>query len=243
MEYGPEAYGDHWADIYDAWPNLPGSGEQAAEFLAALAGGGRALELGIGTGRVALPLARRGVEVHGIGASEAMVEKLREKPGGAAIPASIGDFADVEVESRFSLVYVVVNTFFALLTQEDQIRCFRNVAKRLKEDGVFVIEAFAPDMSRYVGGQAAQAKSVEPGRVILEASRHDPVEQKVRSRNIAFSEGGTSLYPVGIRYAWPSELDLTARLAGLALRNRFGGWSRDPFTAQSGAHLSVCGKS
>ncbi|MGQ0669832.1 MAG: class I SAM-dependent DNA methyltransferase [Actinomycetota bacterium] len=137
-EYGPGTYGDRIADVYDEWPRYPHHEEAAAEFLASVAGAGPVLELGIGTGRIALPLAAKGVEVHGIDASKAMVSKLRAKPGGADIPVTMGDFADVDVDGRFSLIFVAFNTFFGLLTQEDQVRCFRNVAAHLTDEGVFV---------------------------------------------------------------------------------------------------------
>ena len=159
-EYDAWTYGDRVADVYDElYAALDPS--DAVEALARLAGSGPALELAIGTGRIALPLAARGVEVHGIDASEAMVAKLRDKPGGAAIPITMGDFADVAVDGRYSLVYVVFNTFFGLLTQEDQVRCFRNVATRLADDGVFVIEAFVPDVTRF---DRAQRVSVDHRR-------------------------------------------------------------------------------
>jgi SAM-dependent methyltransferase len=145
-DYDAATYGDRMAEVYDEWFGVPEDANDAVSFLGELAG--PALELGIGTGRIALPLAEKGIEVHGIDASEAMVEKLRAKPSGLGIPVSIGDFADVDVEGRFSLVYVVFNTFFALLSQEDQVRCFSNVARRLREGGVFVIEAFVPDPAR-----------------------------------------------------------------------------------------------
>jgi SAM-dependent methyltransferase len=207
------------------------------EFLSDLAGTGPVLELGIGTGRVALPLARRGHEVHGIDASEAMVEKLRAKTG--EIPVIIGDFAELDVGGEFHLVYVVFNTFFALLSQEDQVRCFSNVARRLREGGVFVIEAFVPDMTRWDQDQRVEALGVENDSVILGVSRHDPVGQRVSSNHLVVSEMGVKMYPVRLRYAWPSELDLMARLAGLRLRERWGGWRREPFTASSVKHVSV----
>ena len=238
-DYDPATYGDRMAEVYDEWFGTPADAEEAVAFLGDLAGRGPALELGIGTGRVALPLAEKGIEVHGIDASEAMVERLRAKPGGDGVPASIGDFADVGVEGRFSLVYVVFNTFFALLTQEDQVRCFANVEKRLDDGGVFVIEAFVPDPERLAGGEVTQTKRVEVDRVFLETSRYDPVHQRVYSQNISMGETETKFYPVHIRYAWPSELDLMARLAGLRLRERFGGWRWDPFTASSQSHVSV----
>jgi SAM-dependent methyltransferase len=144
-EYGPSTYGDRWADVYDDWDvTAARDTERTVEVLAELAGSGPVLELAIGTGRVGLPLAERGLEVHGVDASEAMVAKLREKPGGDRIPVTMGDFADVPVEGRFTLVFVVFNTIFGLLTQADQVRCFRNVAERLTDDGRFVIEAFVP---------------------------------------------------------------------------------------------------
>jgi SAM-dependent methyltransferase len=238
-DYDPATYGDRMAEVYDEWFGTPADAEEAVAFLRDLAGLGPALELGIGTGRVALPLAEKGIEVHGIDASEAMVERLRAKPGGEGVPVSIGDFADVGVEGRFSLVYVVFNTFFALLRQEDQVRCFANVARRLDDGGVFVVEAFVPDPERMAGGEVTQTRRVEVDRVFLETSRYDPVHQRVYSQNIVMGETETRFYPVQIRYAWPSELDLMARLAGLTLRERFGGWRREPFTASSKNHVSV----
>ena len=151
-QYGPSTYGERIAEAYDEWFGLPEDTDQAVEFLARLAGPGPALELGIGTGRVAVPLAARGVEVHGVDASEAMVGKLRSKPGGDGIPVTIGDFADVAIEGSYPLVYVVFNTFFALLTQEDQIRCFQGVAEHLTDDGGFLIQAFVPDLTLFNRG-------------------------------------------------------------------------------------------
>ena len=181
-DYGPATYGDRIAEIYDRFH--PGAGDATAQLraLAALAGRSGALELGIGTGRVALPLAERGVAVHGVDASEAMIDKLRAKPGGASIPVTIGDFAEVPVDGTFALIFAVFNTFFALTTQDAQVRCFRRAAEH---------------------------------------------------------ESGTRIYPVQLRYAWPSELDLMARLAGLRLRERWHDWTGAPFTAASTSHISV----
>ena len=148
-DHDAATYGDRMADVYDGWFAVPLDTQDTVALLSDLAGAGPVLELGIGTGRIALPLAQRGHEVHGVDASEAMVEKLRSKAGGEDIPVTIGDFAEVDVEGAFSLVYVVFNTFFALLSQEDQVRCFSSVARRLREGGVFVIEAFVPDMTRW----------------------------------------------------------------------------------------------
>jgi len=241
-DYGPSTYGDRMADLYDEWVGwfgLPADTAPTVELLAGLAGVGPVLELGIGTGRVALPLAERGLEVHGIDASAAMVARLRAKPGGERVSVTIGDFAEVEAEGCFSLVFVVFNTFFGLLTQENQLRCFANVARRLGRDGVFVLEAFVPDLSRFTHGQTIETKRVETDEVVIETSRHDPVEQRVTSASIVLGERGIRVFPVRVRYAWPSELDLMARLAGLRLRERWSGWRREPFTPTSTRHVSV----
>lgn len=240
-EYGPATYGERIAEIYDELYGSRFEAETAAavEFLAGLAGPGPALELGIGTGRVALPLAARGIPVHGIDASPAMVARLRAKPGGDRIPVTIGDFAEVGVDGQFRLIYVVFNTFFALLTQADQVRCFQNVARRLTDDGCFVIEAFVPDPARFDRGQRVEAVDVEPDRIHLHVARHDPVTQQVTGTHILLTESGIRLFPVKVRYAWPAELDLMARLVGLRLKERWGSWGREPFTARSAFHISV----
>jgi SAM-dependent methyltransferase len=238
-DHDAATYGDRMAEVYDEWFAVPPDTEDTVEFLSGLAGPGPVLELGIGTGRIALPLAQRRYEVHGVDASEAMVEQLRRKNGGESIPVTIGDFAELDVEGEFSLVYVAFNTFFALLSQEDQVRCFSNVSRRLREGGAFAIEAFVPDMTRWDQNQRVGTLHLEGASVVLEASRHDPVEQRVASNHLVVSEAGVKMYPVRLRYAWPSELDLMARLAGLRLRERWGGWLREPFTASSVRHVSV----
>jgi SAM-dependent methyltransferase len=238
-DYDASTYGEHIADIYDAWVAGVVETDPAVALLAGLAQGRPTLELGIGTGRVALPLAERGVPVHGIDASKAMVARLRAKARGETLPVTLGDFADVAVDGTFGLVYVVFNTFFARLTQEAQVRCFRNVAARLAPDGLFVIEAFVPDVARFDRGQRVQASRVETSQVVLDVNRHDPVTETVASQHIGLAEGQVHLYPVSIRYAWPAELDLMARLAGLRLRDRGAGWHREPFTAASTRHVSV----
>jgi SAM-dependent methyltransferase len=213
--------------------------DAAVAFLAELAGPGPVLELAIGTGRIALPLGERGIDVRGIDASEAMVARLRSKPGGDRVPITIGDFADVPIEGRFTLVYVVFNTLFALQTQDEQIRCFRNVAGHLLDGGVFVVEAFVPDLTRFDRDQRIETERVGLDQVWLGVARHDPVEQRVESQHVVLAEQGMRFYPVQLRYAYPSELDLMARLAGLQLQARFGGWWRESFTAASGMHVSV----
>jgi SAM-dependent methyltransferase len=197
------------------------------------------LELGIGTGRIAVPLTDRGVEVHGVDASEAMISRLRAKPGGDRIPVTMGDFADVPVEGRYALVFVAFNTFFALTTQEEQVRCFENVAAHLADDGVFAIEVFVPDVNRFERGQRVGAIKVELDEVQLETTRYDPVAQRATTQHVFLRPGGIELTPVVIRFAWPSELDLMARVAGLRLRERWGGWNGRPFTAESGHHVSL----
>jgi SAM-dependent methyltransferase len=237
-DYGPSTYGDHIADVYDAWFHPPSDPGAAVDFLVELAGSGTALELAIGTGRIALPLATRGVEIRGIDASTAMVDKLREKPGGRDIPVTMGDFTDVAVEGRFRLVFVVFNTLFALLTQDDQRRCVRNVADHLTDDGVFVVEAFVPDLARFDRGQRVQTHRLDTGRVFLDVSMHDPEHQRVSVQLVVLEESGFRMFPVELRYVWPSELDLMAALAGLRLRERWGDWNREPFTGE-GKHVSV----
>jgi SAM-dependent methyltransferase len=238
--YDDATYGERIAGVYDEL--YQAYDESAVTFLADLAHGGPALELGIGTGRMALPLQARGVKVHGLDASPAMTAKLAAKPGGAGIPMTMGDFAEVAVAGQFPLVYVVFNTFFALLTQEKQVQCFANVARRLTPDGVFVIEAFVPDMTRFRARQNMQVIGMNEDEVRFDASQLDPVGQTVLSRHVFLSAQGVRLYPVRLRFAWPAELDLMARLAGLRLRERWGNWQRAPFSADAGKHISVYGR-
>lgn len=237
--YDSATYGQLWASIYDEeWEGVFPSDATVA-LLQELAGDGPALELAIGTGRIALPLTESGVEVHGIDISEAMIAKLRTKPGGDAIPVTMGDFADVAVDGHYPLVYLVFNTFFSLTTQEEQVRCLRNVAAHLRPGGVFVIEAFVPDLSRFDRHQRVSTQRVRLDMVELEASRHDPVAQEITTQMILLTQEGTKLYPVHIRYAYPSELDLMAQIAGLRLRARYGGWMKEPFTSDSLSHVSL----
>ena len=235
--FGPGTYGALHAARYDEDVAPPTAA--VVEAIAGLAAGGSVLELGIGTGRVARPLARRGLRVEGIDASPEMVARLRAKPGGDAIPVAIGDFADCAVEGTFDLAILLFNTLFCLPSQEAQLRCFRNVAARLSAGGAFLVEAFVPDLARFQGGQAVRATRVERDVVTLEAVRHDPVAQRIATQTIEITDRGVRLLPIPIRYAWPSEIDLMARLAGLALESRWGGWDRSPLTAESRAHVSV----
>lgn len=237
--YDESTYGERIAETYDARPEIPTDTDATVAFLAELAGAGPVLELGIGTGRVALPLATGGLQVGGIDSSPAMVGKLRAKAGGAAIAVTMGNFADVAVEGRFSLVFVVFNTFFALLSQDDQVRCFANVAARLLPAGAFVIEAFVPDLTLFNRGQRVDATRIDADEVILDASRLERGNQYIRAQHIHLKDGGVRLYPVQLRYAWPSELDLMARLAGMRLRERWAGWRHEVFTSESRKHVSV----
>jgi SAM-dependent methyltransferase len=237
-KYDVSTYGERIAPVYDRWYAGQDT-DRAVEFLSALAGGGDALELGIGTGRVAVPLAARGVKVHGIDASPAMIDKIRTKPGGEEIPITLGDFADVPVQGLFDLIYVVFNTFFALTTQEAQVRCFQASAQHLRDDGVFVLENFVPDLGRFDRGQRTDTISVSVDEVRIDAAVHDTVNQRCHVQHVLIEEKGIRLYPVQLRYVWPSELNLMARLAGLELRNRYGGWKNEPFSSASARHVSV----
>lgn len=241
-EYDASTYGDRVADVYDDWyagGGPLGDASGAVSFLRELAGPGPALELGIGTGRIALPLAEAGVEVHGIDASEGMVRKLRGKTGGDRIPVTIADFRDFDLGTRFRLVYVVFNTFFGLLTQDDQVACFRSVAANLTDDGAFVMEAFIPDLTRFDRGQRVGAIHVGGEAVRLDVTMHDAIEQRSDSNHVVIREDGIRLYPVRVRYAYMSELDLMARLAGMRLRERWADWDRSTLSTGSQGHISV----
>lgn len=235
--YADETYGEHVAGVYDEW--FPDYDPNAIDALAELAHGGRALELGIGTGRFALPLSAKGIEVHGIDAAPSMISRLRAKPGSDRITATQGNFAEVAVEGQFELIYVVFNTLFALSSQAEQVRCFQNVAAHLAPGGCFVIEAFVPDLRRFTGGQVNWATRVTTDLVELDVGNHDAAAQRVVSQKVVITDGKVRLYPIQIRYAWPSELDLMAQLAGLRLRERWSSWKRDSFTSESTKHISI----
>jgi hypothetical protein len=233
------------AASYDDDPDVDQRRDTSATvaFLEGLAGGGPALELAIGTGRVALPLAARGIRVDGIDFSPAMVAQLRTKPGGEQIAVTMGNFADVPVEGTYRLVYLVFNTLFNLLTQDEQVRCFENVAAHLAEDGVFVVEAFVPTyLTRLRSDQYVDAEAIAVDKVWLDVGRHDPVTQRLEESHVVLSPEGVRVYPIVTRYAWPSELDLMARIAGLRLHDRWAGWNREPFTSTSTSHVSVYGR-
>jgi hypothetical protein len=207
------------------------------DLLADLAGGGAALELGIGTGRIALPLSNRGVRVHGIDLSDAMVARLRAKPGAEQIGVTIGDFATTNVEGRFSVAYLVFNTINNLTTQDEQVACFQNVAAHLEESGCFVIEVGLPDLQRLPPGETVRPFEVSATR--LGFDEYDVVSQGLISHHYTVVDGTLEVVSMPFRYVWPSELDLMARLAGMTLRNRWSGWNREPFTSDSRKHVSV----
>ncbi|SHF59762.1 class I SAM-dependent DNA methyltransferase [Streptoalloteichus hindustanus] len=226
------------ADFYDIWfRHLVDSGS-TVECLAGLAGEGPVLELGIGTGRVALPLRERGVDVRGVDGSRAMVAKLREKPGGAAVPVTIGDLVDVPVDGRFSLVYLASGTFAELPSQDAQVRCFENVARRLTSDGRFALDALVPD-SAQVGGSPVQITSTVDGRPVVWLREVDRFAQRYVSHYLITTDEGMRHVRVPFRYAPAPEMDLMARIAGLRLEHRWGSWARAPFTAASSYHVSV----
>jgi len=234
------SFDEEVAESYDNHPR--GDEAEAVAFLEELARGGQALELAIGTGRIALPLAACGIRVDGIDLSEAMVAKLRTKPGGDELSVTIGDFADVPVEGNYCLIYVVYNTLFNLLTQDDQVRCFENVAAHLTDDGSFVVEAGVPnDFYRLRNNQHVDAEAIGVDEVRLDVAQHDPVAQMLEESHVTLSRDGIRLNPIVQRYAWPSELDLMARIAGLRLKERWDGWRRQPFTSTRNC-VSVYGR-
>jgi SAM-dependent methyltransferase len=225
-------YDESSADMFD-----PDVLDPAVEFLADLAGDGAALELGIGTGRIALPLAERGVRMHGIDLSEAMVAKLREKPGGNEIEVAIGDFATTKVAGTFSLTYVVFNTINNLTTQDAQVACFQNVAAHLEPGGCFAIEVGVPGLRTLPPGERFQV--FDFGAEHIGIDEYDVESQGLVSHHLSLRKDKWELVSMPFRYVWPEELDLMARLAGMALRERWSGWSREPFTSESTKHVSV----
>jgi hypothetical protein len=232
------SFDEEAAAIYDDQPR--GDEGDAVAFLEQLAAGGPALELAIGTGRIAIPLAARGVSVAGIDISEPMVARLRAKPGGERIPVAMGDFSQVPVSGTYRLVYLVFNSLFNLLSQEEQVRCFENVAGHLEEGGAFVLETFVPGyLHRLRDDQYVDAEAIAVEEVWLDVGRHDPVRQVLEESHVRLAGGGVRVYPIVCRYAWPSELDLMARIAGLRLRERWASWQREPFGAASRNCISV----
>ncbi|WP_328420185.1 methyltransferase domain-containing protein [Micromonospora sp. NBC_00389] len=233
----PGLFGRLWAAGYDDGPN-PGP-TPAVDFLADLADDGPVLELAIGTGRIALPLAERGLTVHGVEASEEMLAKLRAKPGGEHIPVVVGDMADVGVPGPFRLAYLVYNTLFNLVDAERQADCFRNVARVLSPGGAFVVEAFVPDPRSFDSDEQVQVRAVTEDSATIRLHRYDRPAQRFIRQTITFDGDGVHLKPFAMRYAWPHQLDAMAQQAGLRLTERYADWRRRPFDADSTAHISV----
>lgn len=239
--YDERTYGERWSPYYD---DLYSSVEDAmVDLLARHAGDPpRALELAIGTGRIAIPLREKGVEVSGIDISEEMVSRLRAKPGGEAIPVAMGDFAEVDVDDTFPLIFLAFNTLFGLLTQERQVECFQNVAAHLQPGGCFIIDCFVPDVKRFDQYNSRMAVSTidSVDEHMYEMTVYDPVNQRISSHHVRRTASGeTVVLPVEIRFAWPAELDLMARLAGLRLEDRFGWYDLRQYTERSTNHMSI----
>ena len=233
-------FGERVAARYDASSAdmfEPAAVDPVVDFLADLAGHGAALELGIGTGRIAFPLARRGIRVHGIDLSEAMVARLRAKAGAEQIGVTIGDFATATVDGRFTVAYLVFNTIMNLTTQDGQVACFQNVAAHLEPGGCFVIEVMVPALRRLPPGETVRAFTVSASR--LGFDEYDVALQGLISHHYSVVDGNLEVVSMPFRYVWPSELDLMARLAGMTLRERWNGWKREPFTGDSTTHVSV----
>jgi SAM-dependent methyltransferase len=240
VESGEGYFGERVAARYDedsASMFDPAVVAPAVDRLAELAGDGRALEFAVGTGRIALPLAERGVTVAGIDSSEAMLARLGEKPGAERIEAIAGDMAATRVDGTFSLVYLVFNTIFNLTTQDGQVACFENAAAHLGSGGRFVIEARVPELQRLPLGQTVLPWRADPAGMSYYV--YDVVTQRLSGQHYHFEDGAFRPSPIEMRYAWPAELDLMARLAGMRLEHRWGGWCREPFTGLSPAHVSV----
>jgi len=234
----PAFLGDRWARAYADLTFGPDPAP-TVEFLSALADGPRrVLELGIGGGRVALPLTRRGITVEGIESSQAVLDRLRAAPGGESIPVTVGDMADVAVPGPFDLVYLVWSGLFHLPSQARQVDCFRNVARVLTPGGAFVIECFVPAPPLFDRG--VEVNTVAEDWASMTLTRHDPVAQRIFTQRVRFGDGRkVRMFPVAMRYCWPSELDLMAELAGLRLRERYADFSRASFGAESRGHVSV----
>ena len=233
-------FGEHVAARFDeryAHKATPAVVDPIVDFVVELAGAGAVLELGVGTGRIALPLAQRGVHVHGIDLSEAMVARLRAKPGAEQVGVTVGDFATTTVKGRFSVAYIVANTIMNLTTQNEQVACFCNAAAHLEPNGCFVVEVLVPRLQRLPPGETFQPFTVEPTH--LGFDEYDVVRQGLVSHHYWIEDGKVEVVSPPFRYVWPSELDLMARIAGMTLRERWGGWRREPFDGDSPQHVSV----
>jgi SAM-dependent methyltransferase len=237
--FDPEkSFGYDVSKRYDA-VDTRGDEDHTVAFLAQLAGGRAALEFAVGTGRIALPLTAAGVRVDAIETSQHMVDRMREKPDGDNVEVTIGDMSRVTTGRTYRLVYLVYNTIGNLLTQDDQIRCFENAARHLTDDGVFVLECRVPTAPSRPGHQFVDAEAVGVDHVTLDICQYDPVTQILDENHVRISTTGIVLSPIRLHLAHPPEFDLMARIAGLRLRDRWGGWNGEPYTATSWRHVSV----
>ena len=232
------SFGDEVSRSYDA-DSTRGDEDETVAFLAGLAGGGDALEFAVGTGRIALPLVQAGVRVDGIELSQDMIDRMREKPGGDQVEVTMGDMSRVGTGRSYGLVYLVFNTIGNLLTQDDQVRCFENAARHLRGEGVFVVECRMPAAPAWPDRQFIEVEELETDHVGLGVCRYDPVTQILDDNHVRLGVDGLSFSPIRLRLAYPPEFDLMARIAGLRLRDRWGGWEGEPFTAASWRHVSV----
>ena len=236
------AYGAEWASLFERYFGQLPDTEDAVGALAELAAGRPVLELGVGTGRLALPLRARGLDVHGIDNSEPMLEQLRRKPNGDQLPVTLGDIATAKVDGRFGLVFVATHTLLALTTQDAQVQCFHNAAAHLDSGGLFVVEVMSPH-GRALSSGDCRTVQVDPEQITLYVAVLDPIEQLLQGSAMYIRDGELPVVrTTASRYVWPSELDLMARLAGLRLQDRWGGWTRTPFTAGSPNLVSVFAK-
>ena len=231
------SFGHEVSQRYDA--DLRGDESETVAFLARLAGERDALEFAVGTGRIALPLTRAGVRVDGIEQSPHMIERMREKPDGNSPEVTIGDMSRVTTGRTYGLVYLVYNTIGNLLTQDDQVRCFQNGARHLADDGVFVLECRIPAAPARPGHQYVDPERIAADHVVLGVACYDPLTQILDLNHVRISSDGVILAPISLRLAYPPEFDLMARIAGLRLRERWGGWNREPYTAASWRHVSL----
>ena len=237
-QFGPGTFGDLNAEEYDALHD-PGTTDECVSLIADLSDGGDILELAIGTGRIALPLAQRGLNVSGFDASPQMLDILKGKPGGSDIPTWVANMASFDLDQTFDFAFLVFNTLYNLTTQEEQLRCIQSVAKHLKPGGKFLVEAFMPNRESFDNNQAVRTKHVDYEKVWLEAVQHDPVAQRLNYQRIRISQQGTELKPLPMRYVWPAELDLMARLAGLSPIAHWGGWHKQPLTRNSDFYVMM----
>lgn len=241
LNFDPKrSFGEDVADTYDEHPR--GDEAETVACLQELANGGPVLELAIGTGRIGLPLAAGGLQVDGVEQSTAMAAKLRAKPGGDRLAVTMGDIADVPVSGKYRLIYLVFNTLYNLLTQDEQVRCFQNVARHLTDDGRFLVESAVPGALYRLDDSYVDAEAVELGKVTLDVGRYDRVSQLLDECHVTLTPSGIRIDPIVTRFVWPSEMDLMARIAGLRLHSRWAGWQREPFDARSLRHVSVYGR-